>query len=407
MDISFRERQIWQPFLHQYPPMTADVEAVHVHRMWIWSHSYRAGYQYLTALTDWQLAMIAEIHAGDMRRLDAEHQALLYDLGARLYLKRIDIAIKDDRLPIREAKLNAEKAEVQARIDALEADRAQLDVLRTKIERARADAQARIAELKAKIQMEGVERAQIDVEEAKIKLQQVETDLQIAEAALLALEYQLGVTEAAIDLLMEDVTQSKREAQNAGLEADIAAKGLVHIEQSIEQARLAADQHALDGDESRQEAAFARDAADQENLEADQFRQDVLFPIELAMAGDDEAEMRAKLNRALSNIHKAQDIAEAQEDLDQARIEDSVKRIMDRLADAEHQTAMTELSDQFKDRLAEALRQIREAVASRRLTVESTRQTESTFNADHVIAVAELLATASISNQLMHRIGTT
>lgn len=406
MDISFREHQIWAPFLHKYPPTTVDAAETQVIRMLIWSHSYRAGYKYLIRLTDWQLTMLAEMHSANMGRLDAEHQALLIDLGARLYLKRIDIAIKDARLPIREAKLNAERAEVQARIDALEADRAQLLVLQTKIDRARADAEARIAELTAQIEMEMVRRSEIDVEEAQTKLQKAETELQIVEAALFALEYQLGVTDAAIDLLLEDVNQAKTSAQNAGLEADIAGKELIGLHQSIEQARLAADEAALDADESRQDAAEARDTADQRNLEADQFRQEILFPIEASISADDVAEMIARLNRALTNIHKTGDIGSAQSNLDSAQITDAVNRILEQVDAAQHQSALTELSDDFKDRLADQLLSIRETLASHKLTIESTQQTEATFNADHVIAVAELLATANISNQLMHRIGT-
>ena len=284
---------------------------------------------------------MAEVNARQKAELEA--QALVERIRVKEKARREALRIAREAKEVQEAQ---KKAEDEARIEAEIAAREASEIMRIKAE-AEAKALAEDEE-KARIEAERIARA---AEEAQ-KLIEAEAYAKAEEQTRLAAEQQ--ATEAA-EAREQAALQARQEAEEARIEAELAA-----------QAAQAKEEARLEGERQAKQAAEAREKAEQEaSIEAERLR---------ALA---EAEAQAQLAAQENARLEAERIArEAEEVRMKAEAEAHAKKIEEARLAAEHQAQLeAEALAQVKAQAKEQARLEKERLA--KLKAEAAAQSKA------------------------------
>lgn len=198
-----RESRIWPRFL--YPLIMTDDQVIESTMIFgLYHNAYLNNMAYLEDIEATALANLLNDYNTKIAGLTNEETVLVLAISSKRYLAGIEKQINDYKVETKRQEVVAESAELEAKIDALTADRAALITLQTRLETEVIKSAARIVELEALIDTEAVNLALVDVEVAEKEIQVEKIKLQIIKVGQEALRVQIRIVEAAIDIIEVD-----------------------------------------------------------------------------------------------------------------------------------------------------------------------------------------------------------
>ena len=192
-----RGRTIWPVFQYQLPKIVAIHVAERTIIFGIYSGAYLHGYSYLREISYEALAQAVAAFDQAMAELTADEQRTIIENAAKRYVHDQRMAAKDAELLNKEKKVEQKTAEVDAKLEALEADRMAIGTKRTEFEVAQAKARTQIKELEARIQEQELDGNQVEAEIERQRLIAEKARLDVVEVGIRVLEFQAQVADAA------------------------------------------------------------------------------------------------------------------------------------------------------------------------------------------------------------------
>ena len=239
-----RERTIWPSFVYNTIfPAVATVDRAII--FGLYAGTYKHGHNYLSDIETEDLQRLVDAYDNNMSHLDMEEQSLVLDIAAKRYVFNVDLLIVQEKLVTKRHKFDADEQELDARIEALEADREELETLRLKITIAQELAENKVKELEAAISLEIVNGEYVDLEIAEKQLAAARAELKVLTTAMHGLEIQLSIVETSLNIVEAEVSKSQLKADMAGIDARIADAGLAGERLEIEQEELAAMEYEI------------------------------------------------------------------------------------------------------------------------------------------------------------------
>lgn len=256
-----RGRSIWPAFKYQLPQLRSVNVSEREVIFGLYSGAYLHGFSYLREVTYEALAQMIQAYNQAMAELTADEQRTVIDVTAKRYTEMQTLAAKDAALLNKERKVVQKTFEVDAKFEALEADRQALSSKLTELYVAKAKSDTLLKELDAKIKEQELDSAHVDAEITRQELIALRANLDVLETGIRALEIQAQVAEAAyrmaavevrkvelesdigriaLDTVDVDVRKAQTEADTARLKAQKESESLTASELSVEQAQTIA-----------------------------------------------------------------------------------------------------------------------------------------------------------------------
>jgi len=371
-----RERSIWDPFVYNGPfstQMTADRSII----FGLYAACYTHGFNYLNDISAEDLLKLLDVYNANTSALDNEGQILVLEIAAKEYVKTIELQIKEMALKTKRKKIAADETATDIKIDALEADRAELTTKQIQIDMAIEDANLKIQELEQRIDLESINQQLIAVEITQKEIEALRTEQRILLAAQEALAIQLAIVEIGIEEARINVQVKENQADIARIHADIAARGLTEDELEIDQTELNTMEYLTT------DVWAARQVLQQA-------RKDTI--------GNVITDVDTHITEAVS--------------LNTARLQEAIERIAARKAaldDTLNSTYMTQNIHQADDDTRETIASFdaasRREIAVKRTEIQTERRSNALWAAYSAIEAAKYLASADIVNTLTHQLG--
>jgi len=184
-------------------------------------------------------------YSSKIAELSAQEQIVVADIVSKRYLAGIDKLIHDQKMATKQAEIDSDSAIMDARIDALDADRAALTTLAAKVASETTKTTARITELQAYIQQEGINLNLADIEVAEKAIASARLDNQKLDVANEILRIQIETVAAAQELVDIDLRISRAKVDIADTNRSIAKIGLLADDLTIEQARTTIEESGI------------------------------------------------------------------------------------------------------------------------------------------------------------------
>lgn len=254
-----REQKIWPAFVTS-AAFNAAQAAERAQIYGLYSGAYRNLHNYLTDIEATSLENLLDDYNSKVAGLDNQETILLNSIVAKRYLAGIGVVMHDQKLATREMKRQAEEAEWDAKMEALEADRAALATLQTKLSAEEKQTEARIAELQAQI---AVEEAQLDlaeIEKTEKEIRLAEMDLKILRSAIEIAKIQTAIVEEGVNLVDIELRKQRLRVDIAQLRNQIIRTSTMEAELEAATANVAAAQAELEAMEAELAAIEAREA---------------------------------------------------------------------------------------------------------------------------------------------------
>jgi len=236
----------------------------------LYSGAYLNMHNYLQDIEAVSLSDMLANYNMQLAGLDTDETVLLNSIVAKRYLAGIDVLISDQKLATGELKRQAEEAEWDAKMAALETDRAALITLATKLAAEETKTEAKIAELQAKIATEEAALSLAEIEQTEKEIQLAQEDLKILRSAIEIGKIQTAVVQQGMEVietelrkqrLIVDIAQLRNQiARTTKLEADLDI-AVAHVAASTaELAAMEAELAAIEGREAIIDAEIAHQA---------------------------------------------------------------------------------------------------------------------------------------------------
>ena len=235
-----RGRSIWPVFQYQTPGLLAVHISDRAVIFGVYSGAYLHGYSYLQEITYETLAQMVLAYDQAMAELTADEQRSVIDVTAKRYIEDQNLAAKDAALLNKERKVTQKSSEVDAKIEALEADRQALATKITELDVAQHKAATLIKELEAKIEEQVLDSANVEAEITRQQLIAQKAQLDVIETGIRALEIQAQIAEAAYRLGSISVRKSELESEIGRIELDTVEVDLRISQTEADTARLKA-----------------------------------------------------------------------------------------------------------------------------------------------------------------------
>jgi len=370
-----RERTIWPAFLYN-GPYAVPTENERAIIFGLYAGAYKHGHNYLGDIEAEELQRLVDAHDNNMAELSMKEQSLVLKIAAKRYVFNVDLLIAQENLETKRHKLTAGEEELDTRIAALEADRAELNTLRTRITIAKEVAENEVKKLEAQINLEIVNGEYVDLEIAEKQLAAARAELKVLTTALRGLEIQVAITDTSLRIVEAEASKYQYKADVAGIDARIAGLDLTKDQLSVDQAELEAMEYEIDNLPNKRieliESQGASTEAEIAGIAIDQAKQLELHTEKLGeMIARLTAQKQVNDNREIS-AEVRKDILIAGNTLDKA------------LA------------------LNDKLSVLREAL--KRTDIDSAQINAAYTSYRYAIQVAEMLAAADITNILTHTI---
>ena len=277
----------------------------------LYANGFENGFAYLVGISAERLQQLIDEYESNMAQLDAEQQKSVLEIASKRYMEVLDQQIHDQKMIEKQAQIDVESLEFDAKEDALDADRAALETLGEKLTQAITKTDTEISVLEARLAEEETNLAYVEVDILQKELAVKKTNLQILEAGVKGVSIQLDIQNVAIqtiemeteehevqqrmDLIPGDLTEvsamdrglyvdtlhsnTSRElldAEIAGIEnkvartnIDIESKGVDAqlMDVDIEKARV--DTAMVDVDIQKLQVKVAQEVAKRDDLETD------------------------------------------------------------------------------------------------------------------------------------------
>lgn len=285
----------------------------------LYAGAYLHGYNYLSDITAEDLAQAVAKFDSAVAEMSAEEARVLVEIAAKRYIQNQELAVRDAAILNKRAKLANQTEEMDAKVAALEADRAAIDTQMARLNVAREKIVVEVDDLNTKIAEQSVDSAMTDAEIARQELAARKAALDLVEVGIRALEIQASIADAAYRLaevgvrkadaqadvanlnLEEqevDIRKSDIEADTAQLRARAATETLVESDLKVEQAQLFALR-----EEVNTIGPAKRDII-QRKIEMNQSEKEAV--IDLKDAANDEATAEAIAQEARNDLIEAQ-----------------------------------------------------------------------------------------------------
>jgi len=270
-----REQKIWPSFLYS-AAFNAEQVIERTQLYGLYSGAYLNMHNYLADIEATSLENLLDDYNSKVAELDNQETVLLNSIAARRYLASIDVLMNDQKLVTRELKRQAEETEWDAKMAALETDRAALTTLETRLSTAEKQTEARIAELQTHIAIEGMNLGLAEIEATEKEIQLAEMDLKILRSAIEVAKIQMAVVQEGLDLveielkkqrLKLDIAQVKNQiVRTTTMEADLDVAEASVAAATAELAAMEAELAALEDRTAIIDAEIAHQAALQDHM---------------------------------------------------------------------------------------------------------------------------------------------
>jgi len=270
-----REQKIWPAFIYS-AAFNAAQKTERTLLYGLYSGAFLNMHNYLADIEATSLENLLDDYNSKLAELDNQGTLLLNSIAAKRYLAGIDVLLNDQKLATRELKRQAEEAEWDARMAALETDRAALSTLATKLSTARKQTEAKIAELQTHIAIEGMNLSLAEIEATEKEIQLAEMDLKVLRSAIEIAKIQMAVVQEGLELVEIELKKQRlrldiaevqnRIARTTAMEADLdVAEARVAVS-TAELAAMEAELATLEARGAIIDAEIARQAALQDHL---------------------------------------------------------------------------------------------------------------------------------------------
>jgi hypothetical protein len=212
-----RETKIWKPFGYSFP-FTLHQAADRIIIMGLYASSYLNNHKYLQEVESEELAYLLADYNAKMAELTTQQQIVVADIVGKRYLASVDKLIHDQKMISKQQGIDYDNALMDAKFAALEADRAALTTMSSKIETARINNEAKIAQLQAYIQIEGYNKDAVEIEISEKEIQSAKVDIRKIDAQNDILKIQNETVAAGARLVKMDIEQAEQELKAAKLE---------------------------------------------------------------------------------------------------------------------------------------------------------------------------------------------
>ena len=370
-----REQAIWPSFFYNIP--NADIEVTKTIIFGLYANTYLLGHNYLEDIESEELQRLIDVYDSNMAELDMDEQSLVLELASKRYTKNIEIQIKNDTLTTKAQKLDADEQEYEAKLAAIEVDREALDTKRIQIELARDRAELKNNELEARIRLEQLAQDYVAVEISRKQLEAARAELNVLLAALRGLGIQLDIANVSLQIITAEISKSQINADIAGIDARIAGREMVAGRLDVDQAELDAMEYEVENVASKR--------------------------IELIEIKGKIIEDETTHTEALEN--KEPELETTQADEQNARKESTLSGFDDRNSMSEVEKEQNEYDDDLDIEMAGDRKTSQTGIATKRTDLPSARTNAAATRKLAAIAAAKTMATANITNTLVHEIG--
>jgi len=247
-----REQKIWPAFIYS-AAFNAAQKTERTLLYGLYSGAFLNMHNYLADIEATSLENLLDDYNSKLAELDNQGTLLLNSIAAKRYLAGIDVLLNDQKLATRELKRQAEEAEWDARMAALETDRAALSTLATKLSTARKQTEAKIAELQTHIAIEGMNLSLAEIEATEKEIQLAEMDLKVLRSAIEIAKIQMAVVQEGLELVEIELKKQRLRLDIAEVKNRIARTTTMEADLDVAEARVAASTAEL----AAMEAALA------------------------------------------------------------------------------------------------------------------------------------------------------
>ncbi len=254
-----REMKIWPAFVYS-AAFEAGQKAERALIYGLYSGAYQNMHNYLADIEATNLENLLDEYNSKVAELDNQETIVLNSIIAKRYLANIDVLMNDQKLATRELKRQAEEAEWDAKMAALETDRAALVTLETKLSAEGKKVAARIAELQAQIATEEAALSLAEIEKTEKKIQLAEMDMKILRCAIEIAKIQTAIVEEGMNLIETELRKQRLRLDIAQLKNQIARTATMEAELEVAVANVAAATAELAAMEAELAAILGREA---------------------------------------------------------------------------------------------------------------------------------------------------
>ena len=231
-----RENKVWKPYTYGFPYNAAQVIERTI-LFGLYANYYLNNQIYLDDIEATALSNLLTDYNSKIADLTLREQLIVAEIVTKRYVATIDSQIHDERMRTKGAKIDSEDAAWDAKITALEVDRAVLETLQTRLAAETEKTAARIAILGAQISNESIDSQMVDYEISQRELQVLKTNLATLRAQNEVIRTQLAVVNAGIELSEVDLQVARTKIQIEGVKQDIGKTAVMEIESDIVGAR--------------------------------------------------------------------------------------------------------------------------------------------------------------------------
>jgi len=254
-----REQKIWPTFLYS-AAFNAEQAVERATIYGLYSGCYLNMHNYLSEIEATDLDNLLSDYNSKLAELDNQETIVLNSIVAKRYLANIDVLIHDQKLETGEQKRQAEETEWDAKMEALEADRAALVTLATKLSTEEKKTEARIAELQAQIAAEETNLSLAEIEEAEKEIALAEMGLKITRSAIDIQKIQVAIVEEGVKLIETELQKQRLIVDIAETENRIARTEVMESQLDVAEASVTAARAELEAMQAELEIILSREA---------------------------------------------------------------------------------------------------------------------------------------------------
>lgn len=228
-------------FMNQFLFAKIGDDSVRAQILGLYSGHNENGYKYLIEVATADLAFIWEDYLSDMQNLDADHTTTLAELWLKEHMAEVDDAIVRNKFITMQQKNEELDAYYQARISALDVDRAALETKRRELEYLKNQIANQIQRTLIQIQKEEIEKNLVQIEVLNKQLAVQRERQRYIDIGIDVTEYQQKLTSAGYELALLDSEFNKFALENRKLDLKESALSVQNLKYAAQLIRLHAE----------------------------------------------------------------------------------------------------------------------------------------------------------------------
>lgn len=245
--VANRERIIWPQFLYG-AVFIADRSVERTVVFGLYAGAYNNRNNYLLDFETFELQRLLDDYNTKMAGLSTDEQILVNQIATKRYLADLEKAMHDDKMTTLENKINKDDDEMDAKFDALDADRAELETLSARVTMETNVTEAKIHTLEAQIKEEEVNYAFADAEVHRKEIQVEETNLKTLQVMNDILRIQIAINATALELVEVDQRKAEIQLRTENAASDVRNTGILENDLAITTGHKSMEDNALESD---------------------------------------------------------------------------------------------------------------------------------------------------------------